>query len=163
MLLFGFCFIACSGPKTSYTGHNTYEYMPLNGERDWRYMNGDVGDDISEDQFELNVEKFSIEEKDNYEVVTLEYSEADPRVVLGTIQWSSDSRNGIAIHGYSEGEEAVVFDSPIMVSAYRMIPGEANETSTNGLTFTSTLVGVEECENHWYPGEQAWSCLHFFN
>ena len=163
MLLIGLTLLACEGAKTSYTGHSPDSYLPLNGERTWRYKNGEVGAEFSDDDIEINVETFSSEKVGDYEVVTLEYSVADPRQVLATIKWSSDSSNGIFIHGYSIAADgtAVDFETPVQVAETEMIPGDFTTSETDGLSFTATLEAMEDCPNHWYNGDDTWRCLHF--
>ena len=144
---------ACNGPMTGYTGHSTHEYMALDGDRSWRYVNDGI-------EFDLSVEKVETKDANGTEVVTLEYSEYDPFKLLGSIDWSSDSSDGIMVHGYAlEGQEAVSFDTPIGVSEYQMIPGDSVTTETNGSTFTSTFEAVESCPNDWV--DEDWECLKF--
>lgn len=146
-------FTACDGPMTGYTGHSTHEYMALDGDRSWRYVNDDL-------DFDLSVEKLDVQMINGTEIVTLEYAEYDPYALLGSIQWSSDSSDGILIHGYSlEGQEATSFDTPILVADYQMIPGEVSKTETNGSTFTATFEAVESCPNEWVDDD--WECLKF--
>jgi hypothetical protein len=74
-------------------------------------------------------------------VVTIDYGVLDPAELLYSIDWSSDSSNGIQVHGYSvEDGDAVNFDTPVSMSDYRMVPGDIVETVTNGVTFTAELV-----------------------
>lgn len=154
MILFTAALIsACNGPMTAYTGHNTYEYMALDGTRSWRYSNDDS-------EFDLSVEKLNVQEKNGTEIVTLEYAQFEPYELLGAIMWSSDSRDGIMIHGYSiEGETMVEFSNPILVAEYRMVPGDFSETESDGTLYTSTFESVESCPNLWV--DEDWDCLKF--
>ena len=84
--------LACDGPSTAYTGHNTYEYMALDGTRTWKYSNESL-------PYDMTVEKIDSQKVDDVEIITLEYSKFDPQELLGAIKWSSDSLEGIQIHG----------------------------------------------------------------
>ena len=153
MILSMILLTACEGPKTGYTGHSTHEYMALDGTRSWRYVNDGT-------DYQLNVEKLESQMVGDTEVVTLEYAEFDPYLLLGSIQWSSDSSDGIMIHGYSvEGQDSLTFDPPILVADYQMVPGEVSTTETGGSIFLSTFDAVETCPNEWVDDD--WECLKF--
>lgn len=145
---------ACGGPSTSYTGHNTYEYVALDGTRTWKYTNESMG-------FDMVVEKIDTQKIDNVEIITLEYSKFDPQELLGSIKWSSDSLEGILIHGYETTNGGMDFEEPVLIAEYRMVPGEIVTTTTDGVTFTSTFEGVETCPNDWITDGDDWNCLKF--
>lgn len=145
---------ACDGAGPSYTGHNTWEYFPLDGERSWKYA---MDDDSA--GYILEVEKVSTAEQGGTQIATLEYRKEDTGDLLYSVQWSSDSAGGILIHGYEvQGGDSVDFDAPVQFADYRMIGGDTVETQTNGMNFASTLVGLESCPNLWTTEE--WECLH---
>ncbi len=155
ILLIGALFVGCEGSSYDYAGHNTYEYFALDGQRTWKYRQ----DDLSI-EWRMEVTKTSTEDRNGTEVVTLDYSVLDPAELLYSIEWSSDSSDGILIHGYriEEGYSAS-FTEPMIVAEYRMNPGDVVESVADGVTYTSTLVGVETCENDWVV--DPWDCLHF--
>ncbi|MEC7984067.1 MAG: hypothetical protein VX278_02815 [Myxococcota bacterium] len=155
LFLFGALFACNGGSTTQYTGHTTYKYMPLDGERSWRYGNDGMN-------FELLVEKVDAQLIDGVEIVSVEYSKYDPQELLATIDWSSDSIFGIQIHGYTlTNQGGMDFETPVLFADYRMIPGENVVSTTDGITFTSTFNGVEMCPNNWVSEENAWECLYF--
>ncbi len=146
--------VACGGTSYQYKGHNVYDYFPLDGQRSWEYLQNDASID-----YVLEVEKLAnTSQVGNWQVVPLEYRIQDPLEILYTVKWSSDSTDGVLIHAYqAEGEDEVKFDTPVVFGDYQMAQGDEVVTETNGLTFTGTLVGVEECPNHWTSD---WECLH---
>lgn len=147
---------ACTG-GFSYSGYTTHTYMPLDGARGWEYLQDDP-DTI----WTMNVDKVLPEEKSGDTVlVTLEHSVAEPVEVLYSVVWSSDSRDGILIHGYTMDDQVVNYDPPVVVADYQMSTGDSVETSAGGMTFTSTLQGLEDCPNGWIPEKETWECLHF--
>lgn len=151
----GLMMTACDTDNYQYAGHNTYEYFVFDGERTWKYRQ----DDLSI-EWRMEARKSGVVDKGTTQVVTIDYGVLDPAELLYSIDWSSDSSNGIQIHGYSvEDGDAVNFDTPVSMSDYRMVPGDIVETVTNGVTFTAELVGVESCENDWVT--EPWECLHF--
>ena len=151
-----FLMLACGGgPTTQYTGHTTYKYMPFDGNRTWRYGNDGMG-------FELSVEKVDAQWVDTTEIITLEYAKHEPYELLATIDWSSDSIDGILVHGYTlTNQGGMTFDTPVVFADYRMVPEDVVETVTNDITFTATFVGVEMCPNDWVSEDNTWECLHF--
>ena len=59
--------------------------------------------------------------------------------------------NGSGITGYTLGDEEVIFDTVVGFANHRMVSGDTVETTTNGVTFTSTMLGLEPCQNNWSP------------
>ena len=156
LLLGGLLLPACDGQdQFQYAGHNTYEYFALDGQRTWKYRQ----DDLSV-EWNMEATKSGTVDVGNYKVVTIDYGVLDPAELLYSINWSSDSSSGILIHGYTvEGGASVSFETPVALSEYRMVPGDIVETTTDGLTYTAELIGVETCENDWVT--EPWECLHF--
>ena len=152
-----FLMFACSpeGSSTNYSGHNTHEYMPLDGVRSWQYQNDGAS-------FDMVVEKTATNSVDGLDIVTYTYSKKEPVESLATIDWSSDSLNGILIHGYTlTNQGGMEFEEPVMLADYKMIPGESVETTTDGITFTSTFIAMEQCPNNWIDEANTWDCLKF--
>jgi hypothetical protein len=151
-----FLLIACGGTSTQYSGYsNIHKYMPLDGNRSWRYENDGSS-------FDLSIEKTNAELFDGTEIVTISYAKYEPVESLASIDWSSDSLNGILIHGYTiTNEGGMEFEIPIVFAQTRMLPGESNETTTDGITFTSTFVALEQCPNNWVDENNIWDCLKF--
>lgn len=145
---------ACGGTAYQYSGRDVYDYFPLDGSRSWEYMNDTVVD------WQMRVEKLpNTADKGGVEVVTLEYSVKDPTELLFSIDWSSDSEKGVLIHGYHiEGGEEVRYDPPVVFGEYQMNTEDDVQTDTDGRTFTSALVAVEDCPNYWTTDK--WECLH---
>ncbi|MCB9780853.1 MAG: hypothetical protein H6742_19955 [Alphaproteobacteria bacterium] len=144
-----------NGGGTNYNGHNTYEYFPFDGERYWKYTND--GDDVD---YNLYVEKVGTSGSGGSAVHTLEYSDDTTGDLLYSIDWTSSAANGVQIAGYEiQGGESVTFDPPMQLADFQMAGGESVETTTGGATYTSTMVGIEECPNLWV--DEVWECLHF--
>ncbi|MEC7946703.1 MAG: hypothetical protein VX265_03985 [Myxococcota bacterium] len=157
----------CGGPSTTYAGASIHEYLPLEGDREWEYWQCEPSSSscTPDADFEtLLVEKNpTTRSAGNSEVVTLEYSVLEPIELLHTIDWSSDSRTGIQIHGWSvgaDGSESFRADSPITVSEYKANQDDVFESTTDGLTFTSTFLGETECTTHWVPNDP-YKCVQF--
>ena len=149
-----FLLLACGpGNTTQYSGMSTNEYMPLDGVRSWQYENeGAI--------FDMFVEKTGSETVDGYDVVTITYSKKEPAESLATISWSA--HDGIKIHGYTiTNQGGMEFETPIALSESKMIVGDVVESTTDGITFTSTLVVVEQCPNNWIDEANTWDCLTF--
>lgn len=145
------------GNRYGYSGFALYHYFPLDGQRSWEY----VSDDFS---YKLVVEKTGVERKRDFQIVQLDYSEQDPATQEKTldysIKWSSDSTNGVLVHGVKvEGQDTdwQTFDTPVELGK-NVVKGDQTTTETNGTTFTSTFVGVEDCPNNWVT--DTWQCLH---
>jgi len=158
--LFAAFAVGCGGTTYDYAGHSIYEYFPLDGERTWTYVPED-SDDEGETVWQLEVEKvFPTETQGNTEIITLEYSK-EGDALLFSVQWSSDSVDGVLIHGYTDEETgaAVTYDPPVVFGDYQMTKGESVTSQGDGVTFTSTFQGVESCQNYWTTDE--WECLHF--
>jgi len=169
---------SCGGSKYDYAGYQTHKYFPLDGTtRNWTYYSEDT-------TYLMYVDMLTpLEQVGSTAIATLEYSQVDPYKLLWSVKWSSNSTDGIQIHGYliegtAEVEDSgdagddtggtdttaeigtwVTFDPPIQFSQYQMAPGDSVTTSTGGVTYTSTLDSVEECPNNWVA--DPWTCLVF--
>ena len=93
--------------------------------------------------YTLVVEKKVYEYLDGMEFITLDHSTEDPQALLGSVSWESGGINGSGISGYTLGDEEVVFDTVVGFANHRMVTGDTVETTTNGATFTSTMLGLE--------------------
>ena len=147
--------LACGNPNgLSYSGHTTYDYFGFDGERTWKYQSEDP-----DTAYTLVVEKTDYRFADGVETITFEYSTEDPQALLGSVTWQSSSISGTGFTGYSVGDEEMTFDTPVILATSKMVTGSTVETETNGVTFTSTMLGEEACPNNWSSEE--WECLHF--
>lgn len=151
----------CNPQNTAYTGRSVSEYFPLYGTvREATFKNDDasIGD-------KLIVEKLSEAElADGTDVSTFEYylESSTAKELHGTVEWSSESSDGVRIHGYAEGSAGVTaFDPPISVSPTNDKWQTGDEpvcTETGGFTFRAELIGFEDCPVSWGPD---WNdCMH---
>lgn len=141
---------SCGGSSYTYTGYRMHKQFPLDGDREWQYLND--ADDVENP---MRVEKISTPTmKGNTAVYTLEYYNEETGDIVRSVDWSSDSINGVQIHGYIDYEasgEEVTFDPPILFADDEMAPNASVVTETGGYTFTSTLMYSEPCPNHYVP------------
>ena len=143
-----------SAPSTG--AYQLWDYFPLDGQRSWEY----ASDDMSVDH-ELVVRLAEGTTSAGDAVVhRLERYNEDTGAALGATLWSSDSVDGVQIHGYeTDAGDAVDFPEPVLFAPTHGDPGDAVESSAGGWDFTSTFEAVEPCPNHWV-GEEWDSCLH---
>jgi hypothetical protein len=150
--------IACTGNTTSYSGHGTYDYMAFDGDRLWRYQNESEAIDYT-----LVVEKADAiyDSNTGTETATFVYSKEEPVEALGSVTWISGLLDGIGITSYTTADDQeTIFETPIIFTKNRMTPGATVTTETDGVVFTGTMHGIEECPNQWNTTE-VWECLHF--
>lgn len=147
---------ACNGPEVGYTGTQMKDYFPMEGGREATYVNGDKAID-----WLLVMEKVNpTETVDQLELVTFEYYRDDTYELLGSVTWSNRSGE-VLIHRWSgAGGTSETFDTPVAVtpSSGYMKAGESVTTETNGRTFTSTFVDVQDCPVQW--GLDWEDCVH---
>lgn len=146
-----------NGDLDGFNGVRMSDYFPQDGLRDAEYINDDAAV-----PFTLLVEKVSpVENVDGVEVVTWEWSRDDTGARLGAVKWSSVSGDGIHIHAWADGEGAfTTFDTPVAFTDDDdfMETGDSVATTTDGLTFSATFVGLEDCPVAW---GMAWEdCAH---
>ena len=147
--------LGCAGTGPGFMGIQVYDHFPLDGSRWWDYAQDDESV-----LWRMHIEKNKVTDKGATEVVTLDYGELDG-ALLYHVDWSSDSSDGVLIHGFqNEGSDAVRFDPPIVFGEPYMEEGDQVETETGGTTFTSTFVETEARTNHWVPDDE-WECLKF--
>lgn len=141
---------SCGGSSYTYQGYRMSEQFPLDGDREWQYLNDSEGV-----EHPMRVEKIATPTmKNGAEVYTLEYYNEETGDIVRAVDWSSDSVNGVQIHGYVDyttDAEEVSFEPPIVFADDKMVAGAFVVTETGGYTFTSTLVMSEACPNHYVP------------
>ncbi len=147
--------MACqpNSDRYNYQGFSMDDYFPLDGERSWTYSQ--LQEDIV---WKMNVEKVSQTILDgSTEIVTLEHYNDETGDLLYSVDWSSDSSTGIQIWGFSDEQtgESARYDPPVQVADKTMLTNESTETETDGRTFVSTFLGLQECSNDW---RSDWEC-----
>ena len=152
MTLLTLLFACGTVPGPTYSGHGTYDYLAFDGERTWKYQTEAEGVDYT-----LVVEKTAYEYLDGMEYITLEYSTEDPQALLGSVSGVMES---MVQESVATLETKVIFDTVVGFANHRMVSGDTVETTTNGVTFTSTMLGLEPCQNNWSPDVKF---LHFFD
>ena len=143
-----------------YVGYNVVDHFPLDGDpREWEYDSFDETIDWT-----LLVEKQGSIQQSGASVVSLELGNDDTADLYWEVQWSSDSSNGVRIHGFTDiygGGDEVSFSPPIQFAEKQMVPEDVITTDSGGYTWTSTFQGVEGCETYWVPGWSGEECLVF--
>ena len=175
----GLAMTACGTPDYQYAGFRTYDHFPLDGmTREWTYKH-------PEKDFLMHVEKMenpaTLGPK---KIHTLLYAQEDPYRLLYSIKWSSDSTDGVEIHGYMVEENAnlgdngggddggatdtgmvgedvvtgqwVEFSQPLQLTEFQMAPGEVVVSSGGGVDYTTTFETMEGCPNDWRAD---WECM----
>jgi len=162
---------SCGTPAYQYAGYRTYEHFPLDGNRAWEYKN-------QNQDFLMMVEKMpDPAAQGSKRIHTLRYAQKDPYRLMYSIKWSSDSTDGVEIHGYSvedvvtggddeaddtgmasdsTGGQWVDFVPPMQVTEYQMAPGDSVESSGAGVNYTTTFETMEGCPNDW---RDDWDCM----
>lgn len=152
-----FTLIACNGPDVGYTGTKMDDYFPMEGDRQATYVNDDAAV-----EYKLEMEKvIPTETADGLELVTFEYYRDDTYSLVGSVTWSNRSGD-VKIHRWA-GADGVTetFDTPVQVtdpSGYWRPGADPVVTQTNGRTFTSTFVDVQDCPVVW--GLDWENCVH---
>ena len=128
-----------------------WESVPFDGQRTWEYVSSDEAL-----PYKLVVEIFGPGEPGLLDAIvyTLHYKQdcflPDPACVDGEIlriiKWSSDPVRGVMVHGFGDLGAMQDFDPPIKISADDANRGDSWETVTGGATWTSTYVGIENCD-----------------
>lgn len=148
--------------SVGYVGYRMDEYFPFDGERTWEFTSTDttlpyklVATLDPEPETEGGVEIFSIQ----YDRVCVSADETCTDARVRTVRWSSDAIGGTRIWGYENDAGAVSFDPPVQLTLPQMVPSETATTQLDGVTWTSTFVGVEACPVTW-TSEWEDRCLH---
>jgi hypothetical protein len=142
-----------------YAGYSVYKNFPLDGSvRTWQYNS--VDDSVD---WRLLVEKAGTTTSGTQEVVTLRHTNQSDKSLIGEVDWSSDSSEGILIHRTYEEASAVTttFDPPILVSKPQGVPGDSRVTETGGFTFTCTFEDIDGCATYWAPDWSGEDCFLF--
>ena len=141
---------------TSGTSYPMWEYFPVDGKRSWEYASDD-----EDATYDLEIERHDAEGPEGLDVYRFELREEESGDNLADVYWSSTSSFGIYVHGFThplaKGSETL--DEPITIATPYMSVGDQLVSGEGLGQITSTLVGVEPCNNHWVA--EGWdSCLH---
>lgn len=117
----------CTEPEYKYAGFRTYDYFPLDGTRTWKYKHA-VHDYLLEVDMETEPEV-----EGATRIHTLRYKQDEPSRVLYAIKWSSDSTDGVQIHGY------IVENEPAEVSEDGDDTGEPSGGDDTASTAVDTI------------------------
>jgi hypothetical protein len=155
---FPLAFAGCGGTVDPSAPIRTSNFFPMDGERTAVYVSDDGATTDT-----LEVTKLEpTEAMDGREVVTFEHAFSDG-TVKGAVKWASSAGEGIRIYGYRDGPDGdfTMFDTPVLVTSQNDAEnlGDSVRTTTDGYTFTSTLLGFENCPVPW--GGLDWTgCMH---
>jgi hypothetical protein len=140
----------CAGYPPSIDGAPVWKMFPFDGERSWDYLSNDVAA-----TYKLNTtsvgEAETIGGTNVYTLSTVkECVGNDEECVDGDLvyrmSWSSDSIDGVQVWGYSVGDEPYVeMRPPVLVAKTEMLRDESVDTTTGGVVWTSTMLGIQSC------------------
>ncbi len=165
LLLTAFLAIGCNskddgssdweGSSSNDSGHTDSGYLasdhfPLSPAV-WTYVNE------SED-FMIEASVVSTETVSGTEVATFEYVNVDEgNTLLFNIKWSSDSVNGIQIHGYTLSDASWVnFSQPLQIVERLVELNSSVESSVDGYAYSASFEAYENCPNLWTVD---WNCM----
>ncbi len=155
MLTAAIVLVACTGGSApTYSGTDMQEYLPLDGIFTVEYATDDTAFG-----YNLLVTKLTPTEQDgSVEIVTLQHSNEETGEVLGAVKWSNSA--GLRVHAYRVGAEGdfTAFDTPVSLASETMFRGDVVTTETNGMSFSSELLGFESCPVPW--GQDWDGCAH---
>ena len=162
MVISGLLLLAsCGNSSPSLVRTTVWNLFPFDGSRQWTFTNPDQAFDFSLHAETvgnpdiiggLNVYAVSYQKECRF--VSDECSNGDE--VL-RIRWSSDSSSGVLIHGYTQNDIAVEFRPAISLAEDTARRGETVETESDGLTWTATFEGIQECPFR----SDDWQCAVF--
>ena len=93
---------ACSGSSYTYAGYQIFDHFPLDGQRSWEYANDEITID-----YKMEIRMSELETvNDDMKVHEFQYYNQDTGSLLMTVTWSSDSSNGVNIHGFQTFEDS---------------------------------------------------------
>ena len=134
----------------TYSGYWASDHFPLTPAV-WTYANESM-----EDFMEVSV--LATERVSGTEVATFQYVNVDEdNTLLFHIKWSSDSVNGIQIHGYTLSDASWVnFSQPLQIVERQSEPYASIGNTVDGHFYTSTFETYEACPNLW---TENWNCM----
>jgi hypothetical protein len=142
--------MGCDDYQPGLQGLQTWEMFPFDGERSWDYISTDGAVPYkliarsSAEAAELIGGTFVYTV--TYETECLEDTgDCESGVVLYSLRWSSNTTDGVRIHGYDLGSGAEELDPPLTIALDEMLADESATTEIDGVTWTSTLMGLESC------------------
>jgi hypothetical protein len=169
MALLALGLAGCDQDQFQYSGFQMVDFFPLEGDvTGWTFGNVDPGvdyrlirtltpeEDVNPESrgdglvvWTWSVEAVCVEDTEDCAETGWQYD----------LSLSSSSRRGVLIHGYERPDTGfVAFDPPLELAESRMALGDATTTdNVDGHSFTSTLVGLEDCEDTLAVD---WECAH---
>lgn len=136
-------------------GLELWEHFPFDGTRSWEYISTNLELDYKL-QGDMRPDDPDPEVSEDYNIYHIDFTQncvnPDSGCVDGqlvrTLGFSSDITNGTLIHTFNQGSVNIEFDPPLVVAPKEFdTVGQTEDTSTDGITWSSTLVGFEPCSN----------------
>jgi hypothetical protein len=137
----------CAGNGFTFQGTPVWGMFPFDGERTWDYLSNDTAA-----TYKLNVTSVGEAERVNgnnvYTLTTLiDCLGSDPDCTDGELlyrkSWSSSY--GVHIWGYDVGIGKVEMRPPVQLAVDTMERDQVVETTTGGVVWTSTFLGIQDC------------------
>lgn len=145
---------ACSGQNQfTFAGSPVWKLFPFDGQRTWEYISTDeslsyklVASSILEPEVVRNKNVYTVD-------YAVECVRTDPECVTGTLlrqlRWSSTVTDGVLVHGWSvDGGPLADYDPPVRITADMAERDDVFVTESGGITWISTVLGVDECPIH---------------
>ncbi len=130
-----------------------WQHFPFDGTRNWEYISSNL--DLSYKLAgAMRPDDPNPDVSEDFNIYHIDFSTdcvaADPDCVDGeiirTMGLSSDVSNGTLLHTFSQGTISIDFDPPMVVAPRDGQVGLVTETITDGVTWSSTLLGFEPCD-----------------
>ena len=173
---------ACEGSKFLYAGQPIPAYFPLDGQRTWVYQQCPPDDAacVVDDPRQLVISKVGSRQAGDTQVVSLTYAyrelvpedtgtetgttdggdsgtaEEEPSTdeVFATVEWSSDSTDGVQIWSWTDAEGVETpYATPLRFADPEMSKGDAVYSEN----LTSTYVEQTYCQTRWVADTE-WEC-----
>lgn len=148
-MLLGVLLTGCPGYPPTFSGSPVWEMFPFDGEREWKYKSTD--DSVP---YYLVGNCDGVAEKiQGTNVYTVDYTkdcvsngaECVPGDRVFQLRWSSTSSDGVFVWAYDAGDGFVDLDPPVRIAEDMAARDDVFTTTTGGATWTSTMVGIQEC------------------
>lgn len=141
----------CTPPNNaSFSGTDMKDLFPFDGERTWEFLNSDVSIPYKL----IGTLQPEGEPMGAVTLYTVQFTKECVQVgepctdgeLMWSTSWTSNLTDGVFIHRYTVADGAAVeLDPPLQIATGRMKKDDVIETTTDGSTWTSELMGFEEC------------------
>ncbi len=144
-------FSGCTGTNPfTFSGVPIPDLFPFDGLRHWEFTSTDtsvryrlVAEMLPEDPD--TIDGRTVYTVDYFTECVAQDGSCVDGELLRSLMWASDGSDGVFVYGYDNGSGLVELSPPVQIGTDAMKRGDVVESTTDGTTWSSEMMGLEPC------------------